>query len=108
MLTATDPAAYTSVTRNHQPCLRCTDCGREGAPGAATVTHARNCDLTGMPRSKVVGPVTQSEAADRAEISRIRSMAAAVRRGEAVDDADLVNLVAAGIVSMSDAMNSDF
>jgi hypothetical protein len=63
MLSATDPAAYTTVTRNGQPCLVCTDCRREGLPGGTALTHARNCDLVGG-RGKLVGPAAVAVKAD--------------------------------------------
>ena len=106
--TATDPAAY---TLDGTGSLKCRDCGRVARDDTcSTLQHARNCDLTGLPRDRLAGPVTVEEAARKDEVLRIRSMQAAVARGEAglLDERDLLNLVSAGHVSMSDAMNSDF
>ena len=91
--------------------LKCCDCGRVARdPTCSTLLHARNCDLTGLPKSRLAGPVTAEESARKKEILRIRGMQAAVARGEAglLDESDLRSLVERGLVSMSAAMNSDF
>lgn len=107
---ARDPANYETVIRNHQPCLVCRDCRREGRPGAASLLHARNCDLAGA-RNKTVGPRPEVSAEGAVAVAQVNQQVAAVYRGEAAlhtDEIELQNLVRAGIVSMSAAMNQDF
>jgi len=85
-------------------------CGFEGQPGGLTVAHARNCDLTGLSRDRLAGPVSITQAEQQAENRRIRTMITAIRRGEAgrYDVDEVAALVAAGLVTMGEAMNSDF
>ena len=102
-MNATDRAAYRTVTRNHKPCLVCTDCGRESMPGANSVTHARNCDLPGA-RGKTVRVATEEQAEPTAAAER----RVIVEQQRPVSDDRIFTAYQRGLISMDEAMNRDF
>lgn len=104
----TNMTTTTKLTRDDRG-WTCPDCGCWCKATDFALRHSRRCDLRGeQPPVDAVSDAREAESPAVHTVSEIKAAAVEGAISAVATDDEIVQLVSAGIVTVSDAMNRDF